>query len=487
METTNQPIDPQLPDENTQADVPADEQELLTPAPLPQYVQHHRPIAPSTRASSDTVPLPSNTRAGVNAAVQGQKMTDQVWGKALTAGVEMTPQNDGLVGAVVREGADWTDMLGTPPAPMMLEHFKLAAGSGTFANTEDLRHALRARRQTGLPTRVPLYHSGFWLRINAPSENELISFYMEIVNDEIQMGRSTGGLIFSSTTGHYQERLMRLALKNVHSSSLNVDPENLGKYIQMQDIPVVIWGLGAAQYPTGFKYSRACSAGPATCSHVHSETLNLTELHIVDRSRLSEADRLHMARRTAGTHTVEEVLAYQKRAACNQPKDIVIGNPEDNLVVRLKMPNIEEYFDAKDLWIDSISDMLSATIKTDPALRNKTMFAHGRATILRQYAHLVDALIMDEREYSKRDEVNVVLDELSTDDAVREDIMAHASNFINECVMSMIAVRTYDCPKCGRPQRQVKEGLALPDVLPIDPGQVFFHLLGQKLARLNVR
>lgn len=462
-------------------------EQVAAEQPLPTYTTLSRSQFTDVPGSSDSVPLPSSTRASINARVAGQRAKNKDYVISVVNGTEMTPQGDGLVGAICQEDADWGDEVPTGTTNLKSDYLKVKVATGTMSNIENARMLLRARRKQGVPFRVALWHSGFWVRINPPEEGELINLYMEIAQDEIELGRATGGLIFSNVSGHYQERLFQLLMENIHSTSLKVELRELGQYIKIQDLPVLEWGLAAAQYPTGFAFSRACTAAPAECNHIHTETLRLPEMHITARGRLTAADRLHMSRMQPGSHTVEEVRAYQMRNWGSREEEVIPIKDDEGISFTLQMCNVDSYFLAKDRWIDSINDQLIETVKKDPAMRNRTMMAHSRSSVLRQYAHLIKSVSMDSSVFDKQEDIDALLSDFSSDDQVREALNKAVVKFIDSRTISVIAVSTYTCPQCGKPQRSVEGDVPLPDVIPIDPGQVFFHLLGQKLARLKAR
>ena len=101
-------------------------------------------------------------------------------------------------------------------------------------------------------------------------------------------------------------------------------------------------------------------------------------------------------------------------------------------------------------WIDSIvetieSSMTEATQKD----RNNFITIKASASAMRQYLHYIDTVELENANViSDEETIQGLLDVISTDDNLREGFIEKVLKYINETMLTVIAIPAFDCPNC---------------------------------------
>lgn len=465
------------------------------PAALGTYSKQVRAMRPekAAAASKDYIHLPPATVTEIDELVSearqvGFTRTEEAgdWLLGIERGTQNAIRQDGLVSAVTREGGEWTNAVDSAQGGLGMGYPRHKVINPATASLDTIKAVIRAQRGLGNIVNIPLWHSGFWVRLQPPEEYDLLDLHHAMVDEKKSVGRFTNGLIFSHTTAYMHELLFQFILRHIQSTSLKItNMDEIGQYIKLPDLKILIWGMAAAQYCNGFNYERSCVGGTlGSCKHIDKDVLDLTALQYTDVSQLSKDDIRHMSIRETGKHSIESVVAYQERNYANQPVEKVI---DDQLTVRFKMCNVLDSFAAAHRWIDAIEEMSTAAVQEEGDRRAAIIADKSRATVLRQWGHLINAVIYSETEYSGAETVAALVDDFSALDDLRPKIHEAAKAYVDSRVISMIGFPTYDCPACGQPQRHANIETLHPDIIPLDPLPIFFQLSGQRLQRIRSR
>lgn len=386
--------------------------------------------------------------------------------------------------AASREDAMWQQAVESETGPLrgVIPKFKKTEGQQyTGAAAQQL---IRAKMKLGTIFQVPLWHSGFWITLRAPNEASLLELYRKITQEKIDLGRSTYGLMFSNTMVYTHRHLMDFVIEHAYDTSLAVkEMSDLREHIRLPDLSLLIWGLACATWPHGFQYQRPCLSDPEKCHHVVKEKLNLARLLWTDTTKLTPRQIKHMTQRARGKMTEESVKTYVDDFLIGQNKVIKVT---DELSVEFKIPFIQEHLDSGHRWVSMIEETYGRAMTMEPESRNAYLLNQSRATLLRQYAHCVASLRLDDQEFSERDVIETALNDLTARDDVRDGFLAAVGEFLDNALVSFIAIPTYKCPACGGEQ-PVPEGSKYPELIPLDAAQTFFRLLVQRLEKIKNR
>ena len=403
----------------------------------------------------------------------------------IQSGLETLPFAGGLEATVMREDAHFVQSVPSAVGELQAVAPRFKKKEGIKYTGESARHLMRSALKLGTVFQVPLWHSGFWVTLRSPSEGELLELYRTITADKAQLGRSTYGLLFANTTVYTNRALLDFVIDNVYETSLKLpENEDLRKHIKMQDLSLLIWGLACATWPNGFTYNRGCIADIDKCQHVITAKLNLSKLQATDMTRLADRQISHMTNRQRGSMDLESIKRYQNDFVSGHEKLIELN---DTLSMVLEMPSASEYIDAGFKWISSIEDRYARSMTLDEEGREDYLMKHAQATSMRQYAHYVKKLIVDGEEIDELEDVDALLNDMSGSDNIRDPFMKACAAYLDDSVISLIAIPTYECPSCGKPQKKEEPGKPFGELIPLDVAQAFFPLLIQKLRQIQER
>lgn len=380
----------------------------------------------------------------------------------------------------------------------------LRAGRPRFGDSSDPGNILTGERAAlklsaamglGAITQIPLVHTGIWVSIKAPAEAELLELERRIMTEKTILGRSTNGLVFSNVSVYHANFIINLALQNVYDSSFkDINPQVLKETILLTDLPALIWGLACTIWPNGYPYEQPCSSG-IECAHVFKQLLNLSKLLWTNNRALSDLQKRHMAKRGAKVVGAEDIKAYQQGHVYHQNASFTLGEAE--VGIELKVPTLNDYVVSGMEWVDSIVNNTDSSFGTQMSdqERNDYIVNQSKATGMRQYAHWIDRIVFpnDGGIIADAKTIEQSLDLLSTDSNLQTDFFEKVGAFIDKTTVALIALPREVCPKCQHPQRDPSQ-LANPDakvqhphLVPINMGQVFFILLGQRRYKVQVR
>jgi len=402
--------------------------------------------------------------------------------------------------ALTEEDSVWTQVIrsqqGEPNSA------GITAGSPTFGEREGngaLEGAaamayLQNMLGTGQVSRFPLWHSGIWLTLKAPSEDALLELDTRIAQEKISLGRLTQGLAYSNTQVYMASHLINFALDHVIDCSVkDFTPAELKKRILATDLPPILLYLLTTIYPSGYRYSRPCLNHPGKCHHIVEEVLNLARLNWTKTTALNQSQRAHMQRKHS-KFTDLELDNYRnqhgylnKRTAVLKSVDRQAGTVTTS--VELKVPTLAEYEASGFAWIEGI---VSATDDAFGSQMNETerdnyIMAQARVTSLRQYAHWIERITFsDDRVIEDRKTLESVIGTLTGDLEVSKNFIDAVRNFIDAATISLVAIPYYTCPQCGEPGERI-EGNDKPHLIPLNVESIFFTLLAHRLEGLLTR
>lgn len=491
----------------------ADPPELITPPTEPTVTPVEKaPEAPSASAptsnftqtspysapaadydtANETVFLPSGTIANTRTALKdvpqitlGNDPKSQEWMSTLNGGLASLVYAGGMQSTVEREGASFEQSVKGPVGNLAGNSPRFTVKEGEKYVGERARLRIRSALNLGTVFHVPLWHSGFWLALKSPSEGNLLELYRKIDAEKVSLGRTTYGLMFSNGTSYTTRLLLDFVVDHIYESTFSLkDGDDIRNYIRIPDLPLLIWGMACATWPNGFQYQRSCIADPEKCKHVIQEKLNLSKLLWTDTTALTERQVKHMSNRQRHTVDAESVKRYVDEFIVGQDRKVEIS---DQLSVILRIPTAVEHIDAGYRWINTIEENYGRSMSQSEETRDEYLLKQGKATTMRQYAHLVQGIEVNGVLYDEQEVIEDTLNDLTADDTIRNTFMEKAMRYLDDSVVSLIAIPTYKCPSCGKEQPSKKDGTRFPSLLPMDVNQTFFTLLVQRLRKIEAR
>ncbi len=503
---TDQVDIPESPDresvvQQAQGQTPAVEETTAAPqAPVDEVketakiVQKHPTFSPTDKWSTDdeTLHLPSGNIEQVRAVIQdgpNVRLDDSVagreWAESLRESVDALPVRGIGDRTASRSTAEFHQAIETEKMPLAAGIPNLKFNTGDKVSGE--RAVLRIRSLLGMGTilQIPLWHSGFWITMKAPSEAALLELQRRLIDAKVNLGRNSHGLAFANTSVYISGWLIDFVIAHIYDTTIKGEVD-LRKMIKVLDIPTIIWGLACTIWPNGFQYSRACITDPEKCNHVIREKLNLSKILWVDRNSLTPQQINHMTSRGGSSMTPESVQAYLEQFLIGRGRTITVGDDEQ-IKITFKVPNVEEYTNSGYKWVNNIIQMIDASFTTEPndSTRNVHITELGKATNMRQYAHWIEVIDAAGSEVDDIESIEQIVDTLSSVDDIRKKYFDEVIRFIDDSTMAIVAVPTFECPKCN--SQQPVPLARFPHLLPIDVMSSFFTLLVQKLQKIHTR
>lgn len=445
--------------------------------------------------TQEVVPLPSANMASSMHSVNDTEnislmdnAKSREWAGAYTNGLDHLSYQDAYEETLGRSGAKFTQGIKTEEGLLAGAYPRLKQAENQTLVGERATMRLLSFLGMGNTFSIPLWHTGIWITLRAPSEGDLLELNRQITADKIKFGRKSYGLVLSNEMSYMADRLINFVIAHMYETSLE-EAIDLKTIISSHDIPTLLWGLAGAIYPRGVQYTRACITDPAKCNHIVKDRLNLSKLQWSEESGLTTSQILHMTKRRRNSMKLDSVKSYQEQMLSNQKRTIVLNEGSSvEFKVTLKVPSIAEYVDSGHRWISNIVSMVNKGmgVEADNNLRDNYILQQGQSTVLRLYTHWVESIEFGSNFIDDKETLENNFNALSSDDKIRNEFMTKVAKYINDSCMCVIGIPAYECPSCGSAQ----ENQELPkfiNVIPIDTYEVFFTLLGQKLERLTVR
>ncbi len=427
--------------------------------------------------------------------------TDRDWLENLAEGGMHVSLDSGYIESTTRDGSYFTNRVGGTDKALKAGYPKLPKGVNKPHGNDAVRLLSKLMgRGPGMPFTFPLWHTGIWLTVEAPSEMSILELHRILATEMGTLGNTTYGYVFSNYRAFTTKRLVSFVLDHLHSSSLATN-DDLRNIISLHDVESLLYGMVCAIYPNGFQYTRSCAANPETCKVVHEEVLNLQHLLVADNNALTPSQLEHMRKIRKDSMSIEDVRNYQAQHSVMGSKSISLMTDDDGesiVDITLRVPTVAEHIDSGDVWISEMSDIIN--IATDDALdddsRRAYMINASKATIMRQYGHMVDTLKLGDNVYHNRgtgpdaksdqETIAKTLNSLSADDAVMRKYLEEVTKYNSGTAVAVVGIPTYDCPSCKGENSGGLTG-AFTNLIPLDMFQTFFGLLVQKVQRIRIR
>ena len=486
--------------------VPADEPPLEAPEESFVHIERRlgaNPNAEQTRAVRE--PLKPGTRVTPDSALsilgvdipelnhladQNYKNSDFVsnesganWLERVVEAQRFFHQGQALLGSLQRPDSMWRQSVtsGGQQLTAGLPRFEGAEGGSKLTGDHAVMK-MQAVLGIGAIVRVPLWHSGLWVCLKAPTEAALLELDRRIAAEKVLLGRVTNGLLFSNTSVYVTSYLVNFALAHVYEASYKFNKtEELKAKIKISDIPTLLWGLIGTIYPNGYPFHQPCVTDPSVCTHITEELLNISKLSWTDDRALTDFQRGLMARKTS-KFTDIELARYEEEHGFNKLATLEL---KSGLTAQLRVPNLEQYEQGGADWVDGIVQQVDqafgGTIKGEE--RNTFIMEQGQITALRQYAHWVDKLILNgEDTIEDTGTIQNVLATMTADEEIFNNFFTGIGKFMDATTISLIGIPKFNCPKCGKPM--TAEEKAHPHLIPLDVQNVFFTLLAHRINKV---
>jgi len=392
-----------------------------------------------------------------------------------------------------RENAKWDNIVESGATKLAIVRPKFDSPNEEKLVGQAAVNRMRAHLSLGTVLRIPLWHSGIWVTLKAPTELAFLELQRKMSQEKIQLGRQTQGLIYSNTSVYLNQMIADFAFLHITEATYRYsDVSELREVIKAPDISALIHGVACTMYPEGYPYAQPCFINPGKCQHTIEDSISLPRTAFTDTFRLTEKQRLHMTRKNA-KFTDEELEAYQADFKLS-PKRVVKLN--DTVKMELKIPSLESYLNTGTEWIEEIvarsEKALGATVPKDA--REDYMRQQMEFTQLCQYLHYIDKILMDEDDGKQitvedKDTIKEILSTVVSHKEFTVNFYQGMQDFIDDSTITIFAIPKVPCPACSKEdvdkwKENEKDG-KYPYLVPLDMIQLFFTLTGRRLIRIR--
>lgn len=331
---------------------------------------------------------------------------------------------------------------------------------------------------------IPLPHSGIWVTIKPPAEADLIDFYNSLFREKAVLGRATSGASLTNYSVYINNKLFDFIIKHIHSVNYSdISKEDLRNKILIHDLPILEWGLGCTMFPNGFEFQRGCINEPEKCTYVAKGMINPTKLLWVDNSSLTEQQKQILLEYRPNKLTAEHYTKYITDHARVAKSSFVT---KAGIKFHLKVPTIAEHISDGMNWVNKVNKAIEDTVTQETSERERVELLNQyiKASALRQYCHFIDYIEVEDSTIQDRDTINKVLETLSSDDNIRQEINTNIQEYMSNSTIALVGIPEYDCPSCGFNQNPNPVSQKLVNVIPLDVLNLFFTLATLRISKI---
>ncbi len=390
--------------------------------------------------------------------------------------------NNQFDGAVKRPMASWRQLVPVESGTLAMARPRFAEKGIPSATGDRAMLRIKSLLGVGGTIQVPLWHSGFWVQLKAPSDGALIELQRRMTEDKITYGRDTLGLVFSNEQSFQVSWLFEFCMLHMVESSAvfegNVDL--MRKHIKAPDLNLMLWGIAALAWPRGFTYYRSLTTTDGIKEKkTVAGALDIMKLLWTDINMLTAEQKQHMSRRSQGCHKLESILEYQERFELATGREVVIN---DSVSLVLGVPSLDAQINQGIDWVQKIVTMIDATFtvaQPDDDDRNTLVNLHTRAALLRRYSPWIKHVNADGVIHDQFDEIVGTLEAIAsmdTNSVIRLRVEGMVKKFIDDTCVSLVAIPETSGRDTGIPRFQ--------SLIPINVIQTFFILLAQRIQRI---
>lgn len=410
------------------------------------------------------------------------------WGKSIEESISVFCPEQQFQLTLEDTKASFVQDIDSPKGKLFPSAPRLAVQNNSVVQGE--RGVIQFLDYLGLGTvfRTPLWNTGIWITLKAPSDTRLLELQRQIANEKYTLGRTTYGLALSNRSVYIANILLDFALEHLYQTNISTE-KNLKEIISSNDITTMVWALANVIWNNGFRYRTSCTHNPEVCQHVVEELLNLSKLLWVNENAFTPYQRMHMTKTKTKEITEDDVKRYKEENILNRRYTFNVTSKEKNIEFVLRIPTAAEYIASGQRWVSDIVSMVNSAIGTDNNLdeRNQLILNHSNATDMRQHIHWVEKLIFDSNEISDRETLESIFDRLSSEDAIRHRLNTEIKAFTESTTSTVIGIVSYNCPNCGGHVKFNGTDENFKSIIPIEVYDVFFKLLVQKTQNITTR
>lgn len=333
----------------------------------------------------------------------------------------------------------------------------------------------------GIPVHIPLWHSGFHVRLRTPTTKQFAILDSIVASDRNIFGRRTTGAVFSGTRCYLENAIKDMFFDCLRQCNItNWTPAIIEEMLDGRDIQLIALALSASRFPKGYPNFEPCVEIESGCTEVKEKAINLINTLVVDTNRFTPEQIRHMADRNA-KRTIDQVKKYQEDASWNAPKTVSVSS---SISIKLKAPKLIKTINSGFTWAAEINAIVSKSIGDSSPTRNRQMLIENliSSSTLRSLSSHFDAFIIDEKETEVTDDnLEDLIDRIGDDREIVRRLELDIRDYNDANVVAFMALPRYHCSKCEAKLRienpaKLEAYMKNPILVPQDAVTRFFTL-----------
>lgn len=386
-------------------------------------------------------------------------------------------------------GGDWKQYLNSDLGKVKHGREQIKALKGTIEGDRAIARA-QAAAITGTPIDIPLWTSGFTLRMAAIDEGQVFDLMWSISETKKVWAASTFGMSLSASSLVASRTLTDRILSNVMDANVEWSRiADLKKLIYVTDLPFMHLMAAKSVWVTGFELSRACVHDPEVCIEVTTGKVDPVEMYWVDNTKYTANGAANLKDKTT-VRTPKDLQDFRQQhllAPTAKVETLTTVTNGEPIKIVITVPTIHEFEQSANKWsteLESMAVNAVANSEDDEDIRNYALARANTAQLL-QIAHWVSEIQFGDGQLDTTDgldyDANIVdrdtiydtLRSWSANDALADEIRDKVLAFQKICRPYVVGIPTYTCPKCGKSPR-VDNTTHFKDIIPVDPMSAFF-------------
>lgn len=348
----------------------------------------------------------------------------------------------------------------------------------------------------GSHIQIPLYHSGIWLTIRPLKDLEIVNLALDLSNELSKISRSTLGTMHTLFNLPFINSAIKYLRDAIVATTVTLeDDEDIFDYINVNDIYTILWGLAKSLYPKGHNIIVTCKNNSILdentklpkCTYKEHVHVDLEKLLWVDRSKLSEDQIAHMAKRRPKSVTKDEVKDYTESLPVNEEVNFVLtGNEGVNIEIALATPSVNKFLDLGDFIVTELQEHYNEIVrKSNVNFKDEEKIDAVREKILttvylKGYSHFVKYIKVEDAILEDVSGIAEALEIINDSEDLYKVFVDKLKGYIDRNLITTIGIPNYTCPSCGGKQGE-------DTIIPLAVYEYYFLLVSSRYDAIMER
>lgn len=353
----------------------------------------------------------------------------------------------------------------------------------------------------GNVVQIPLWHSGFWVTIRPPKNQDIVSLELAIAENSIRLGRSTNTLIYSNYSVVFNRILMDFIVNHMVDTTLKLDDaeDDIRNHIVVHDFYPLVLGVLQGMFPDGIPITKTCvntlkfkeDNKTPLCDFVAKGKTDPSLLLFPNYKDISKNMMETMSKRTPNSVTVNEANEYKLSIKNLKEKKFSVNtkNNDGSVEFTLRIPKLYDYLNRGEEWINNIIKLSEEIFsETDSIESKRDKIEAILATVaLGSYNSYVTEIKYGESTVTDPSTITDVLEVMTSDANVNKILLKEIREYIGNSYVALVGTPVFECPKCKAPQTEEGNGLSksFKEFIPINVIESFFDLCVLRIMTLR--